>query len=274
MDYKFIVAGTVLIFVALILPIVYPMQLEVVTSPGQWTFNGQTIAKGTTFNVDSADLPKDCFRYIPDASETPKINQPYIMIDDVKLALGPSVPWAGYYYNYVNYTLPTKDHRYTCKGILSLVDGSTQEMITFYLQYGTITEPPPAVGYMRIYATYNGEYIAATVSVSGPMSGTFTTTTDGRYPLKLELEQGTYTVSGTYAGIDRSKTVSVINGTTVDVVLNFGGQDVTPPPEAQLTPFGIGLSVTLGVVGAVLIIVGVLKDFRFGKVSSYGRQRR
>jgi hypothetical protein len=87
----------------------------------------------------------------------------------------------------------------------------------------TGSQPPPSTGTLRVFASYQGSYIAATVSVTGPESKTGFTTTDPNNPLRFEVTPGSYTVSGTYESNPQSKTVTVVVGQTVDVNLNFGG---------------------------------------------------
>jgi hypothetical protein len=89
------------------------------------------------------------------------------------------------------------------------------------------TPPPPNKGALRVFATYQGSYVAVSVSIIGPESTTGWTTTDVNNPLRFDLTVGTYTVSGTYSGNTQTATATVVTGQTSDVTLNFGG---TPPP--------------------------------------------
>ena len=105
-----------------------------------------------------------------------------------------------------------------------------------YLQSGGNGPPPPTTGTLRVFATYDGNYVTAPVTISGPSSTSGTTTADANNPLKFDLNPGTYTVSGIYGGVSKSSSASVVAGQTVDVSLNFGGTQ-PPPPDNGTTPW-------------------------------------
>lgn len=91
---------------------------------------------------------------------------------------------------------------------------------------------PPNQGTLRVFASYDGSYMAVPIVVTGPATYQGTTTTDRAKPLTFQLAPGTYTVSGTYNNNPKSSTVTVTAGQTVDVSLNFGGPP--PPPAGDL----------------------------------------
>ena len=106
--------------------------------------------------------------------------------------------------------------------------------------------PPPETGTLKVFASYNGSYVATSVTVTGPQ--TVAGTTDPNNPLSFSLAVGTYVVSGTYF-VPQSESVVVVKGQTSNVTLNFGGPP-PPPPELPLQLIFI-LSAAGSVVGLV-----------------------
>lgn len=102
------------------------------------------------------------------------------------------------------------------------------------LDLGTTGNQSGGQGTLRVFCSYQGNYVAVSVTVTSPtMSAaqTGTTTTDGSSPLSFSnLAAGSYTVSGTYSGNYEVSTVTV-SGVTVDTTLNFGGSGPSPSPE-------------------------------------------
>ena len=78
---------------------------------------------------------------------------------------------------------------------------------------------------LRVYASYQSQYVMASVTISGPEVRSGTTTTNPANPLQFtNLALGTYTVSGNYLGMTQTKTATVVAGQTTDVNMNFGGE--------------------------------------------------
>jgi hypothetical protein len=127
-----------------------------------------------------------------------------------------------------------------------------------YLCIDTGLKPPgttPTTGTLRVFASYQGSYVATSITVSGPQSTSGITTTDPYNPLKFEVALGTYTVSGNYNSVPISQTATVVVTQTVDVVLNFGGTPVSPPTDfiGMIKNFFNNLSVR-----ALMLIAGLL----------------
>jgi hypothetical protein len=99
---------------------------------------------------------------------------------------------------------------------------------------------PQQKGTLRIFASYNGQYVAVpvTVSVSGSTVKSGTTTTDANSPLIFnDLAPGSYTVSGSYQTITKTSDPQTVEvGKTLDCTLNFAGTPPTPPGGAWVWP--------------------------------------
>lgn len=111
--------------------------------------------------------------------------------------------------------------------------GATEQVVVYF------KNAPATTGTLRIFASYNGAYVVASVTASGPEVKTGSTTTDQNYPLALTVLAGTYTVSGAYAlGSATPVSVTVPAGGSADApVLNFGGPSPTPDLLALIKVF-------------------------------------
>jgi len=125
--------------------------------------------------------------------------------------------------------------------------------------------PPPPLGTLRVFATYQSSYVATTVSVTGPEAKTGATTTDPSNPLTFEVTPGSYLVSGTYF-IQKSENVTVVKDQLVDVTLNFGGSLPPPPPELPLQ--------LIFIVSAVASVAGLVFFARRKRTRHFSISRR
>jgi hypothetical protein len=109
------------------------------------------------------------------------------------------------------------------------------------LTYGSICPPDGIRSILRVFATYQDNYIGVPVTVSpGGYSGT--TSTNVGNPLKWEVPPTTYTVTGTYNGETKSPAVTVLLGQTSDVILSFG--TIIPPQSSRHTFTWLACEVT------------------------------
>jgi hypothetical protein len=111
---------------------------------------------------------------------------------------------------------------------------------------------PSTTGVLRVFASYNGTYVATSVMVTGPQNVEGTTTTDPSVPLSFSLTPGAYVVSGTYF-VSKSENVLVVVGHTSNVTLNFGGSPPPPPPPPPELPLHL-----IFVVGAVALVASLV----------------
>jgi hypothetical protein len=140
--------------------------------------------------------------------------------------------------------------------------GASEQIVVYFKSGGATT------GTLRIFASYNGAYVVASITATGPEVKTGSTTTDSNNPLALIVLAGTYTVSGTYAyGSATPVSVTVPAGGSADAPpLNFGGSSPTPDFLAMIKAFFnllavkslllvTGLSLTLG-SGIMFVLKG------------------
>jgi len=107
---------------------------------------------------------------------------------------------------------------------MTLTSLGAYESIVVYFKAGS-----PTTGTLRVFASYNGAYVVASVTAAGPQTVSGLTTTDSNNPLSFTVSAGTYTVSGTYSSGSASPvTVTVTAGGRSDASLNFGGSPPTP----------------------------------------------
>jgi len=139
-------------------------------------------------------------------------------------------------------------------GVYNVTFSSDWNAVTDVRLASGSTPPPPNKGTARLFASYQGSYIATLVIITGPEIKSGTTTTDSSDPLSFELTAGAYTVSGTYAGTLQTASVTVVAGQTTDATLNFGGSPPPPPPNlwGQIVEF-ISQNSKLLFLGAVAV---------------------
>jgi hypothetical protein len=107
---------------------------------------------------------------------------------------------------------------------MTLTSLGASEQVVVYFKTG-----PATTGTLRVSATYNGAYVVASITASGPQTVYGSTTTSSANPLAFTVTAGTYTVSGTYSSGSASPvTVTVPAGGSADASLNFGGSPPTP----------------------------------------------
>jgi hypothetical protein len=112
---------------------------------------------------------------------------------------------------------------------MTLSSLGVSEQVVVYFKQGSAT-----TGTLRVFASYNGAYVVASVTASGPQTVSGSTTTSPSNPLAFTVTAGMYTVSGTYASGSASPvTVTVPAGGSADASLNFGGS--SPPPDFVAT---------------------------------------
>jgi hypothetical protein len=130
----------------------------------------------------------------------------------------------------------------------------------------------PTTGTLRVFASYQGSYIATPVTITGLESKSGTTTTDSSNPLTFELTAGAYTVSGNYAGTTQTTSVTVVVGQTTDATLNFGGSPPPPPKSIwdQIVEF-INQILKQAHVDSRLLFLGAVAVF--GVALWYGNKR-
>jgi len=110
---------------------------------------------------------------------------------------------------------------------------AASEQVVVYFKQGS-----PTTGTLRVFASYNGAYVVASITASGPQTVSGSTTTSSTNPLAFTVTAGTYTVSGTYASGSASPvTVTVPAGGSADASLNFGGSPPTPDFIAMIKAF-------------------------------------
>jgi hypothetical protein len=110
---------------------------------------------------------------------------------------------------------------------MTLTSLAATENIVVYFKTGSAT-----TGTLRVFASYNGAYVVASIIATGPQTVFGSTTTSSTNPLAFIVTAGTYTVSGSYSsGSVAPQTVTVPAGGSVDVNLDFGG---SPPPNGTL----------------------------------------
>jgi len=102
--------------------------------------------------------------------------------------------------------------------------GATEQVVVYFKQGS------PTTGTLRIFASYNGAYVVASITATGPQTVYGSTTTSSTNPLAFTVTAGTYVVSGTYSSGSASPVpVTVLAGGSADASLNFGGSP--PPPD-------------------------------------------
>lgn len=110
--------------------------------------------------------------------------------------------------------------------------GALEQVVVYFKTGGATT------GTLRVFASYNGAYVVASITASGPQTVYGSTTTDPNNPLSLTVLAGTYSVSGTYSpGSATPVSVTVPAGGSVDANLNFGGPSPTPDLLALIKVF-------------------------------------
>ena len=129
--------------------------------------------------------------------------------------------------------------------------GATEQVVVYFKQ------GPSTTGTLRVFASYNGAYVAASITASGPQTVSGSTTTSSTNPLAFTVTAGTYTVSGTYASGSASPvTVTVPAGGSADASLNFGGSLPTPDFLAAIIT-AIKNFFNQFAVKSILMVVGV-----------------
>lgn len=129
---------------------------------------------------------------------------------------------------------------------------AASEQVVVYFKQG-----PATTGTLRVFASYNGAYVVASITASGPQTVSGSTTTSSANPLAFTVTAGTYTVSGTYASGSASPvTVTVPAGGSVDANLNFGG---SPPTSDFLTVIITAIKnfFNLSAVKTIFLLAGV-----------------
>jgi hypothetical protein len=182
----------------------------------------------------------------------------YLVGDSLTMTATPASGWAFDYMTRNGITASSM----TLTSLLAI------EQIVVYFKTGS-----PTTGALKVFASYNGAYVAAFVTVSGPQSVTGTTTTDGNNPLTFTLTAGTYIVSGTYSSGSASPvTVTATAGGTVSATLNFGGTPITPPNNILQTIIdtinSAAVRTLFTMVGVVATGIGVIGLFTGRKKSS------
>jgi len=138
----------------------------------------------------------------------------YLVGGSLTITATPASGWAFDYMTRNGATAPS----------MTLNSLAATEQVVVYFKTG-----PPTTGTLRVFASYNGAYVAASITASGPQPVSGSTTTSSTTPLSFTVSAGTYTVSGTYAyGSAAPVTVTVPAGGSVDANLNFGGPSPTP----------------------------------------------
>jgi hypothetical protein len=92
----------------------------------------------------------------------------------------------------------------------------------------------PTQGTVTVYASYNGAYVPATLTLTGPTAESGACSN----PSTWQVNSGSYSITAIYNGLNpQSVTVngitesswSVSAGTSYQVIINFGGQSPPPP---------------------------------------------
>ena len=138
----------------------------------------------------------------------------YRVGDSLTITATPASGWAFDYMTRNGVTAPS----------MTLTSLAATENIVVYFKTG-----PATTGTLRVFASYNGAYVVASITATGPQTVFGSTTTSSTNPLAFTVTAGTYTVSGSYSsGSAAPQTVTVPAGGSVDANLNFGGSPPTP----------------------------------------------
>jgi len=130
----------------------------------------------------------------------------------------------------LTYTLPTAytfSHVFGCATSYYNTGASLQTMQIRNLQLSGV-EPPPETGSLSVIGYADSTAVQFSAYYVGPSGqGTTVTVPTSGYTWS-NLAPGTYTVYGTYNGIQKNQPVTVVAGQTVSATLTFAG---TPPEE-------------------------------------------
>lgn len=130
-------------------------------------------------------------------------------------------------------------------------DSSSYDMASWNIGLAAISieSDGPETGTLKVFASYDGAYVSASVTATGPQTVTGQTTDSG---ITFTVLAGTYTITGTYplgSAVPQYATVPS-GGSAPNVYLNFGG--VTPPPVPELLFQFIFIIGTVATVGGLV----------------------
>jgi hypothetical protein len=146
---------------------------------------------------------------------------------------------------------------------MMLTSLGASEYIVVYFKTGSAT-----TGTLRVFASYNGAYVVASITAVGPQTVSGSTTTNPANPLAFTVSAGTYIVSGTYtSGSATPVTVTVPVGGSVDANLNFGGE---PPWD----PFKIVRELFQNPTVKSLMLISGLAMTGLGAIALFMSRRR
>jgi len=166
----------------------------------------------------------------------------YLVGGSLTITATPASGWAFDYMTRNGATAPS----------MTLNSLAATEQVVVYFKTG-----PPTTGTLRVFASYNGAYVVASITASGPQTVYGSTTTSSTNPLAFTVTAGTYAVSGTYASGSASPVqVTVPAGGSVDAPLNFGGSLPTPDFLAAIIT-AIKNFLNQFAVKSILMVVGV-----------------
>jgi len=131
--------------------------------------------------------------------------------------------------------------------------GATEQVVVYF------KTGPATTGTLQVFASYNGAYVVASITASGPQTVYGSTTVSAG--ITWTVTAGTYTVSGTYAsGSATPVSVTVpAGGAAPPVTLNFGG---SPPPQDFLAM--IKAFFDLLAVKSILLVSGLVSTIGCG----------
>ena len=184
----------------------------------------------------------------------------YLVGGSLTITTVPASGWAFDYMTRNGYTAPT----------LTLNSLGASEYIVVYFKTG-----PSTTGTLRVFASYNGAYVVASITATGPQTVSGSTTTSSANPLAFTVTAGTYTVSGSYSsGSAAPQTVTVTAGGSVDANLNFGGPSPTPDPLEfikQLLQNAVlkSMFVLAGVLLTGIGVIGLLPSRKTSRPTAY-----